>query len=104
MILYGRGLPNPASPSVLDLKGTARALSEATMFRISQNGHEPVIDVSLVDQVEPALRAAKAGRYHLDEISADPLPSGHTSRRWGVVTKGKDGSATFEPDPWADAP
>jgi hypothetical protein len=74
------------------------------MFRISKDGREPVIDVSQVDQLEPAFRAAKPGRYHVDEISADPLPSGHTSRRSGVVTKGKDGSVTLEPDPWTEAP
>jgi hypothetical protein len=27
------------------------------------------------------IRRAKPGRYHIDEISADPLQSGHTSRR-----------------------
>jgi hypothetical protein len=30
----------------------------------------------------------------------DPLPSGHTSRRWGVGIKRSDGSVVFEADPW----
>jgi hypothetical protein len=29
------------------------------------------------------LREQEPGRYHIDEISRDPLPSGHTSRRGG---------------------
>jgi hypothetical protein len=37
------------------------------------------------------------GRYHVDEISADPLPSGHTSRRWGAVITVLDGSVELEP-------
>jgi hypothetical protein len=49
------------------------------------------------------VRAAKAGRYHVDEISADPLPSGHTSRRRGVGIKRDDGTIAIEPDPWPEA-
>jgi hypothetical protein len=50
------------------------------MFRISKGTHT-VVDVAQVGEIEPAIRAAEPGRYQLDEISADPLPSGHTSRR-----------------------
>jgi hypothetical protein len=52
------------------------------MFRISQNGEEPIIDVDTIEDTEPAIRSSEPGRYRIDEISADPLPSGHTSRRW----------------------
>jgi hypothetical protein len=65
------------------------------MFRISTSQHNGA-DVAQVDEIEPAIRAAKPGRYHVDEISADPLPSGHTSRRWGVGIKTPDGSVVFE--------
>jgi hypothetical protein len=51
------------------------------MYRISQNGQESIIDVDTVEDIEPALRSNKPGRYHVDEISADPMPSGHGSRR-----------------------
>ena len=79
---------------------TARILLEGSVYRIiSQNGQEPVIDVDNVEAIEPAIRESKPGRYHVDEISADPLPSGHTSRRWGIVIKWRDGAVFLEPDP-----
>jgi hypothetical protein len=71
------------------------------MFRISK-GTDTVIDVALVDEIEPAIRASKAGCYHVDQIERDPLPSGHTSRRWGVAIKRGDGSVVIERDPWED--
>ncbi len=70
------------------------------MYRISRNGQEPIIDVDTVEDNEPAVRDLKAVRYDVDEISADPLPSGHTSRRWGVVIKWRDGAVFLERDPW----
>ena len=72
------------------------------MFRIGRDGRGPITDLDDVDQLEPGIRAAEPGRYHIDEISADALPSGHTSRRWGVGIKRGDGSVMIEPDPWAD--
>jgi hypothetical protein len=54
------------------------------MYRISRNGHDPIIDVDQVEAIDPAIRSSDPGRNHVDEISADPLPSGHISRRWGV--------------------
>jgi len=42
------------------------------------------------------------GRFHIDEISSNPLPSGHTSRRWGTAIKRPDGAVTLDPDPWPD--
>jgi hypothetical protein len=51
------------------------------MYRISRNGQEPIIDVEQVEAIEPAIRSSEPGRYHVDEISADPLPSGHDWRR-----------------------
>jgi len=65
------------------------------MYRISLDGQEPIIDVEQVDGIEPAIRSGAPGRYHLDEISRDPLPSGHTSRRWGIATKLEDGKVTL---------
>jgi hypothetical protein len=71
------------------------------MFRISKDTNT-VIDVEQVDEFEPAIRASNAGSYHLDEITADPLPSGHTSRRWGIAIRRPDGSVDLEPDPWPE--
>ena len=70
------------------------------MYRISPDGQQPIIDVATVEAIEHAIRLFKSGRYHVDEISADTLPSGHTSRRWGIGIKRADGSVALEPDPW----
>jgi hypothetical protein len=70
------------------------------MFRISHNGHEPIVDIDQVEAIEPAVRSSPPGRYQIDEISTAPLPSGHRSRRWGVAIKHSDGSVALEPDPW----
>jgi len=70
------------------------------MYRISRNGHEPIVDVDQAEAIEPAIRSGAPGRYHLDEISADALPSGYTSRRWGVGIKHRDGTVALDPDPW----
>ena len=70
------------------------------MFRISRNGQEPIFDVDTLEEIEPVIRAAKPGRYHVDEIRAGLLPSGYTSRRWGVGNKYADGAVVIERDPW----
>jgi hypothetical protein len=57
----------------------------------------PVVDVETTAQIEPAIRAAKPGWYHIDEIIRDPLTSGRTSRRWGVGIKRADGSVVIQP-------
>jgi hypothetical protein len=62
------------------------------VFRISEGGQEPVIDVATVEGIGPAIQTAKPGRYHDHEVSGDPLPSGHTSRGWGIGIKWADGS------------
>jgi hypothetical protein len=70
------------------------------MYRVSRNGHKPIIDIDHVEAIEPAIRSSKSGRYHVDQIERDPLPSGRTARRWGVGIKRPDGSVELEPDPW----
>jgi hypothetical protein len=58
------------------------------VYRITQPGQEPITDVDSVEAVERAVRAGGPGRYHVDQISTEPLPSGHTSRRWGPRPSG----------------
>jgi hypothetical protein len=72
------------------------------MYRISRDGHEPIIDVEQVEAIDPAIRSSDPGRNHVDEISADPRPSRHISRRWGVGIRRADGSVEIEPDPWPE--
>jgi hypothetical protein len=69
------------------------------MYRISKDTNT-VIDVAQVDQIGPVVQAEKSGPWHIDEISADPLPPGHTSRRWGVAIKRQDGSVVIQRDSW----
>jgi len=70
------------------------------IYRVSRAGQEPITDV---DSVETVVQAGGPGRYHVDEISADPLPSGHTSRRWGVGIKRDDGTVTIKSDRWPES-
>jgi len=71
-----------------------------SIYRVSRSGQEPITDVDSVEGIEVDVRAGGPGRYHVDEISADPLSSGHTSRRWGVGIKRQDGSVELEARPW----
>jgi hypothetical protein len=73
-----------------------------TIYRISRPGREPITDFDAVEAIEGAIRAGGPGCYHGDEISAEPLPSGHTSRRWGTAIQRPDGAVAIEPDPWPD--
>ena len=52
------------------------------VFRISRKGSDHIMDVDQVEAMEPAIRSSEPGRHDVDEIPADPFPSGHTSRRW----------------------
>jgi hypothetical protein len=70
------------------------------MFRISRAGQEPNVDVNTPEAIEPAIRSGEPGRYHVDKIERDPLPSGQTSRCWGIGVKRGDGTVLPEPDHW----
>jgi hypothetical protein len=69
------------------------------MFRLSQRADGPVVDVTTFEQLVVALRAGKRGRFRIEEITRDPLPPGHTSRRWGAGAKWADGTIVIERDP-----
>jgi hypothetical protein len=58
------------------------------MYRISGNKHEPLVDVDQVEAIEPAIRSSEPGRYHVNEISADPLPSRDRARSVGNASPG----------------
>jgi hypothetical protein len=73
-----------------------------SIFRISRPGRESITDVDSVAAVEGVLRDGEPGCYHVDQISAEPLRSGHTSRRWGTAIKRPDGVVTLDRDPCPD--
>ena len=68
-------------------------------FRIIDRDGELVADADGLAGVNEIVRRAPTGRYHVDEISVDPLPSGHTSRRWGFAIRHEDGRVILDPDP-----
>jgi hypothetical protein len=57
-------------------------------------------DSDTLDGAREIVRQQDLGRDHIDEISRNPLPSGHTSKRWGIGIKKADGSVVLECDPW----
>jgi hypothetical protein len=73
-----------------------------SIYRISRPGHKPIVDVGSAEAIEGVVRAEKPGTFHVDEIASDPLPSGHTARRWGTAIKHPDGTVAVEPDPWQE--
>jgi hypothetical protein len=68
------------------------------MYRISRDGQEPIIDVDQVEAIKPAIRSSEPGRYDVDEISANLLPIGHSSKRWGAGIKHGDDELAIEPE------
>jgi hypothetical protein len=52
-----------------------------SIYRISQKGQEPILDVDRVEAIKPAIGSSEPDRYRVDEISSDPMPdnaaSGH---------------------------
>ena len=70
------------------------------MFRISRKS-EDIDDADTIDGVRQVVQDQPLGRYDVDEIWADPLPSGHTSRSWGRMIRHPDGRVQDEPWPWA---
>jgi len=71
-----------------------------SFFRIVDRDGEMLADADSLDDVTELVRNAPPGRYHIDEISAKPLPSGHTARRWGTAIRHDDGRVVLDPDPW----
>jgi hypothetical protein len=68
------------------------------MFRISRG--DSGFDCDKLERAREALRGAKPGRFHDDEIRAEPFASGHTSRAWGSLIRHADGRVEDEPHPW----
>jgi hypothetical protein len=68
------------------------------MFRI--NGKKDfLVDVETVEQIGPVIRNAEPGEYHIEEIRAKPLTSGHSLRRCGMGFKEPDGAVMIVPNP-----
>jgi hypothetical protein len=70
------------------------------MFRVSQRG-EGIDDADTIEGAREIVRRQPPARYDVDEIRAEPFPSGHTSRQWGRMIRYPDGRVEEEPWPWA---
>jgi hypothetical protein len=70
------------------------------MFRVSQRG-EGIEDAETIGGARTIVRCRPPGRYDVDEIRAEPFPSGLTSRQWGRMIRHPDGRVEDEPWPWA---
>ncbi len=55
-----------------------------TYWLIDSKG-EMLRDADSIQDLKEFLGDLEPVRYHVDEISATPLPSGHTARRWGLL-------------------
>jgi hypothetical protein len=71
------------------------------MYRVNRQG-DGLDDADTIEGARQVVPGQPPGRYHIDQICAELLPSCHTSRRWGVGIKRPDGSVTLDPDPWPD--
>jgi hypothetical protein len=49
------------------------------MFRVSHRG-ENIDDADTIGGAREIVRGQEPGRYDVDEIRAEPFPSGHTNR------------------------
>ena len=70
------------------------------MLRANDPQGDPVGATDAVEGLRRLVEGLGPGRYHVDEIAADPLPSGPASRRWGSAIKHPDGRVELDPDPW----
>jgi hypothetical protein len=62
-------------------------------YRLVDPKGELLSDADTIGYLKGILSRLDLGRYTVDEIATDPLPSGHTARRWGVILKLDDGSS-----------
>jgi hypothetical protein len=60
------------------------------MFRVSQRG-EGIDDADTIERAREIVRGESPGRYEVEEIRAEPFPSGHTSRSWSRLIRHPDG-------------
>jgi hypothetical protein len=83
------------------MTGSSCGFGEAKMFRVSREG-EGIEDADTIDGAHEIVQGQPPGRYDVDEIRAEPFPSGHTIRQRGRLIRRPDGRVEGEPWPWAD--
>jgi hypothetical protein len=71
------------------------------MFRVSHRG-EGIDDSGTIEGAREIVRGQTPGQYDVDELRAEPFPSGHTSKQWGRLIRHPDGWVEEDPHPWPD--
>jgi hypothetical protein len=66
------------------------------LFRVSQGG-EGIDDADTIEGAREIARGQPTGRYDLDEIRADPFPSGYTSLSWCRIIRHPDERVDVSP-------
>jgi hypothetical protein len=70
------------------------------ILRVNDPNGDPIGTADSQESIKGSIERLGPGRYHVDEISSDPLPSGHTSRRCEFGIMRPDGVVTIDADPW----
>jgi hypothetical protein len=65
------------------------------MFRVTHRG-AAIDHAKTIDGALEIVRGRPPRRYDVDEIRAEPFPSGHTSRSWGRLIRHPDGRVEGE--------
>jgi hypothetical protein len=71
-----------------------------TTYRLVDSKVELLTDADSIEYLKGLVSNLGSGRYTVNESRDQPGPSGHTSRRWGVILKLEDETIISEPDPW----
>jgi hypothetical protein len=59
------------------------------ILRVNNPDGDPIGTAKSINGLARLLESVPPGVYHIDEISAEPLPSGHTSGSYGfAITRG----------------
>lgn len=96
--VVSQGLPLGDNDDVQ--RGTGRRASiMPRILRVNNPDGEPIGTTESAEGVRAILEPLPPRRYHIDEISRDPLPSGHTSHRWGPGIKRGGWTVTINRDP-----
>ena len=75
----------------------------ARILRVNNSDGDPIKTAMSVFSLKRLLKSIPPGLYYIDEISPEPLPSGDTSRRWGIAVKRGDSSVSIARDLWPKA-
>jgi hypothetical protein len=95
----GRGPFNPVSRDGPKPRAGLGTITRRRGHVPSQPSRDGIDDADTSEGARGIVRGPPPGRYDVDEIRAEPFPSGHTSRQCGRLIRHPDGP--FKEEPWA---